>query len=157
MDNYDKFYQKALFFLSFRPRSEKEIRDYLKKKKSDDLTSEKIIESLKASNFINDKDFASWFIEQRTIIKPKAQRVIKMELKQKGIDNDLIEELLIETPSTDLAKAKKLAEKRIQRYGKVDDKRKVFEKMARYLASKGFDYDIIKEVIDQVLPKEYNE
>ena len=157
MDNFDKLYQKALFFLSFRPRSEKEIRDYLKKKKSDEQSTEKIIQRLKESKFINDKDFANWFIEQRTIIKPKAQRIIKIELKRKGIDNDLIEQLLIETPSTDLAKAKKLAEKRIQRYSKEIDRKKVFEKMARYLASKGFDYDVIKEVIDQVFGKEYND
>ena len=156
MDNFDKFYKKSINFLSFRPRSEKEIKDYLKKKKADDLTSEKIIQSLKESKFINDTDFAKWFIEQRTIIKPKAERVIRIELKQKGIAKDLIEELFENTSNTDLEKARQLAERRIKRYSNLKDRKKVFERMGRYLGSKGFNYDVIKEVIDPLLSKEYN-
>lgn len=156
MDNFDKYYQKALFFLSFRQRSEKEIRDYLKKKKAPEEITDKIIKNLKINKFLNDEEFVKWWIEQRTIIRPKSTRIIKIELQRKGIDRQLIENLLPKDSEGDFAKAKKLAEKRISRYGKVEDRRKVFEKMARYLASKGFDYDIIKEVIDQVLGKEYN-
>lgn len=156
MDNFDKFYNKSLYFLSFRLRSEKELRDYLKKNKVDDLTSEKIINSLKDSKFLNDEEFAKWFKEQRTTIKPKATRIIKMELKQKGISEDLINEVFKDNTDSDFEKAKQLAEKRINRYLKLSDKRKIYEKMGRYLASKGFDYDVIKEVIDQVFSKEYN-
>lgn len=156
MDNFDKFYNKALYFLSFRPRSEKELRDYLKKNKVDDLTSEKIINSLKNNKFLNDEEFAKWFKQQRTLIKPKATTVIKMELKQKGITEEIISEIFKDETESDLEKAKKLAEKRITRYLGLHDKRKVYEKMGRYLASKGFNYDVIKEVIDQVFSKEYN-
>lgn len=156
MDNFDKFYNKAIYFLSFRPRSEKELRDYLKKNKVDDLTSQKIIQSLLENNFLNDEEFAKWFKQQRTHIKPKANRLIKMELKQKGIAEEIISEIFKDEIDTDFEKAKKLAEKRITRYLSIQDKRKVYEKMGRYLASKGFNYDVIKEVIDQVFSKEYN-
>lgn len=156
MDNFEKYYKKALFFLSFRPRSEKELRDYLKKKKADDLTSEKIISSLRENKFLDDLEFAKWFKEQRTILKPKATRIIKMELKQKGISQDLMDEVFANDTNSDFEKAKKLAEKRINRYSKLEDKRKIYEKLGRYLASKGFNYDTIKEVIDQVFSKEYN-
>lgn len=156
MDNFDKFYNKALYFLSFRPRSEKELRDYFKKNKVDELTSQKIINSLKNSKFLNDEEFAKWFKQQRTLIKPKATRLIKMELKQKGITEEIITEIFKDETESDLEKAQKLAEKRIKRYLGTQDKRKVYEKMGRYLASKGFNYDVIKEVIDQVFSKEYN-
>src|SRR3989344_6604171 len=86
-----KFYNKALKFLSYRPRSEKEIRDKLKKKKASEETINKIILRLKENNFINDEEFVRWWIEQRTNFKPRSLRLIKMELKQKGVSNDLIE------------------------------------------------------------------
>ena len=165
MDNFNIFYKKALNFLSFRPRSEKEIRDYLSGKLRprsirkiipSEETIEKIISKLKDYKFINDEEFAKWWIEQRTLIKPKAGRIIKMELKQKGIDKELIDELLKNEKESDFEKAKKLAEKRIPRYSKIKEKRKIFEKLGRFLVSKGFDYDIIKKVVDQVFDKEYN-
>ena len=169
MDNFEKLYNKALRFLSFRPRSEKEIRNYLIKKiknkklnikneleneKSIETTIDSIISKLKEQKFINDKEFVRWWIEQRTIIKPKAARLIKFELKQKGISDELIEnsELRIKN---DLEKAFDLAQKRMSRY-KNEEPKRIYEKLGRFLAAKGFDYDLIKEVIDQVLSKEYN-
>ncbi len=159
MDNFEKFLNRTYNFLSFRPRSEKEIKDYLVKKKVDDLTINRIIESLKNSKFLDDKEFVKWWVEQRSKVRPKSMRFIKMELKQKGIGKELVEEVLedkdFETIS-DLDKALDLAQKRLKRYQNEEPK-KAWEKMARFLASKGFDFDIIKKVVDQVLRKEYND
>lgn len=167
-DSFSVNLNRALRFLSFRPRSEKEIRDYFKIKnqkssirqaqdkkiKIDEKIIESIIKKLKENKFINDEEFVKWWIEQRTRIKPRASRLIKFELKQKGISDELIQnsELRIKN---DFEKAMVLAEKRMPRY-KNEEPKKVYEKMSRFLASKGFDYDIIKQVIDQVLSKGYN-
>jgi regulatory protein len=154
MDDFEKFYRASLNYLSFRPRSEKEMRDYLTKKKCDNTTSKRIIESLKRTKFIDDEEFARRFVEQRTKIKPKANRVIKYELKQKGIVKELIDQLFEdkeESKTSDFSKALDLAERKMPRYAKIEDKRKVYEKLGRYLASKGFDWDTVKEVIDRVL------
>lgn len=156
MDTLDKFYERTLRFLSFRQRSEKEIRDYLKKKNADDLTAKKIIEKLKEHKFLNDEEFAKWWVEQRTRVKPKADRVIKYELKQKGIDLKIIESLFVNEDKSDFEKAFMLAEKKVKRLDKIEDKRKVYERLGRFLASKGFNYDTIKEVIDRTFSKEYN-
>lgn len=156
MDTLDKFYERTLRFLSFRQRSEKEIRDYLKKKDADDLTAKKIIDKLKEHKFLNDEEFAKWWVEQRTRVKPKADRVIKYELKQKGIDLKIIESLFENEDRSDFEKALVLAEKKMKRLDKLEDKRKVYERLGRFLASKGFNYDTIKEVIDRTFSKEYN-
>jgi regulatory protein len=155
MDDFEKFYKAAIRFLSFRPRSEKELSDYLMKKKCDDLTAKRIIESLTRDKFLNDEEFVRWWVEQRTILKPKASRVIKFELKQKGISKDLIDSFFEneESSTSDFTKALALAEKKMVRLVKLEDKRKIYEKLGRFLASKGFDWDTIKEVIDQVLGK----
>jgi regulatory protein len=153
MDDFEKFYKAAIRFLSFRPRSEKELRDYLVKKKCDDLTAKRIIESLTRDKFLNDQEFTKWWVEQRTILKPKASRVIKFELKQKGISKELLDNFFEENEDSDFANALKLAEKKLPRYARFEDKRKVYEKLGRFLASKGFDWDTIKAVIDRCLAK----
>lgn len=152
MDSFEKLYNKALRFLSFRPRSEKEVEDYLKKKNSDSETSKKIINKLKEYNFLNDKEFARLWFESRTKLKPRAKRVIKMELKQKGIDEEIIDNLFENNNTEDKEIALALAERRVKRYANEDPQKRK-EKMYRYLASKGFNYDIIKDVVDHILGK----
>ena len=166
MDNFTKLLNKSFRFLSYRPRSEKEVRDYLKKKisnfqfqisnfKTGEELMDSIIEKLKKQKFLDDREFAKWWIEQRSKVKPKALKFIIFELKQKGIEKDLIEEVLESKEFeivSDFDKAFKLAQKRINRY-RGETPKKAYEKMARFLASKGFDYDTIKKVIDQILPK----
>src|ERR1035437_78198 len=136
MDDFEKFYKTAIRFLLFRPRSEKELKDYLTKKKCDDLTAKRIIESLTRDKFLNDEEFVRWWVEQRTILKPKASRVIKFELKQKGIAKELIDSFYEneESSTSDFNKALNLAEKKMVRLGKIEDKRKVYEKLGRFLA-----------------------
>ena len=156
MDDFEKNYNLVLRFLSFRPRSEKEVMDYLKKKKVDLSIVQKIIGKLKEHRFINDEEFTRIWVQQRTKIKPRALRVIKRELIEKGIEKEKIEELLTscenEIPS-DFQKAFALAQKRVRKFKNLD-KNKFFEKMGRFLASKGFNYDIIKDVIKQLQNKE---
>lgn len=151
METADKLYKKTLNFLSFRPRSEKEVRDYLEKNKSDDVTALRIIQNLKENKFLDDIEFTKWWIEQRTLLRPRAWRVIEFELKRKGIPDEIIQnsELRIQT---DLETALKLAEKKMVRFKNLP-KEEIYQKLGRYLASKGFDWDIIKEVIDHYFHK----
>ena len=154
MDYFEKFYNSALRFLSYRPRSEKEVKDKLKvqssKFKVENPTAiiEKVIQKLKEYKFIDDVEFAKKWIESRLRFKPRSLRLIKMELKQKGIDPEIINNLQL-TINSDLESAKKLVEKRIERL-KGLDKQKVYEKLGRFLASKGFNWDTIKKAIDYV-------
>lgn len=157
-DDFGVNLNRALRFLSFRPRSEKEMRDYFKKKQVDSLVSQKIIDKLKENKFLNDMEFARWWVEQRTLIKPRAWRIIKIELKQKGISSEIIEELNINSESeekNDLTMAIELAQKRLPRYKNLS-RQEIYQKMGRFLISKGFDYDTVKRSIDEVFSKEYN-
>jgi regulatory protein len=151
---FEKFYNKALEFLSYRTRSEKEIRDKLKAKQVEPQVIEKIIAKLKEKKFINDENFARQWIENRSRFKPRSLRLIKLELKQKGISEEVMEkisndEFLI---FNDLEQAKKLVEKRIKRLKDLS-KQEIYQKLGRYLASKGFNWDTIKKAIDEVLDK----
>ena len=152
MDNstiFERYYNLSLRFLSYRPRSEKEIIDYLKKKKIDEVTQGKIIDKLKNYNFINDIEFAKFWIEQRTKFKHKPIRVIEYELKQKGINKDLIDEVLSSFESSkevDLESAKKLAEKKLDFYRSLNPKKRQ-EKVMSYLLRRGFNYEVVKKAL----------
>ena len=157
MGVFERFYNFALRFLSYRPRSEKEVRDRLKIKykksnlKDLKLIIDRVIERLKKHKFINDEEFAKWWIESRLRFKPRSLRLIKLELKQKGIDSETINKIINDKGLmiNDLEQAKKLVEKRIVRL-KGLDKQKVYEKLGRFLASKGFNWDTIKKTIDPI-------
>ena len=156
----DRFYNFALRFLSYRPRSEKEVRDRLKLKSQNSKVKittqnskviDKVIQKLKEKKFINDEEFAKGWVESRLRFKPRSARLIKIELKQKGISPEIIDKMINNEGLmiNDSENAKKLIEKRILRY-KGLSRQKIYEKLGRYLASKGFNWDTIKKAIDPV-------
>lgn len=158
-DIYKKYLESAIHFLSFRPRSEKEVRENLIKKRAPSEICEQIIKWLKEQRFIHDEDFTRWWIEQRSKFRPKALRIIKLELRQKGISTEIID-TLTNTSSpfdsrqefsiqTDLESAKQIVEKKIGRY-KGAEKKEIYRKLGAHLARKGFDWDTIKRSIDEV-------
>ncbi|OGH05776.1 MAG: hypothetical protein A2W22_06705 [Candidatus Levybacteria bacterium RBG_16_35_11] len=151
MEDFEKNYNRVLRFLSFRPRSKKEILDYLNKKKVSEEVAKKIIKKLLEYKFLDDFEFAKMWIAERTKLKPRALRIIKNELKQKGISQENLESIIqneeLQIPS-DFQMAFTLAQKRLKKYKNLS-KREFFEKMGRYLASKGFNYETIKKVVSR--------
>ena len=160
MDYFEKFYNKALKFLSYRPRSEKEVRNKLKikseKLKIEDSTAiiDRVIQKLKEYKFLDDVEFAKKWIESRLRFRPRSLRLIKIELKRKGIDPETIDKMINDEGLmiNDLENAKKLIQKKLERF-KSSSKEEIYQKLGRFLASKGFDWDTIKKSIDEVLKK----
>ena len=158
MGDFEKFYNVALRFLSYRPRSEKEVRDKLVRKKASKEIIKKVITKLKEQKFLNDEEFAKWWIEQRTSFRPRSLRLIKLELRQRGISDETVEDQISKIKDqigSDLERAKRLVEKRIRRFRNKFGmtKEMIYQKLGRYLASKGFDWDTIKQSIDELLFK----
>ena len=158
--------QEAAHFLSFRPRSEKEIRDFLLKKfkvkffhspEFLEIDKEKfisqVIEQLKKHNLINDSQFVSWWLEQRSSFNPKSEKVLRLELRQKGIDEELIEEKLATIDIMQRQQAiRQIIEKKIRLYAGLS-KFKLRNKLLRYLINHGFNYDLAKSLVDEFLEK----
>lgn len=157
MELFEKYYTHALKFLSYRPRSEKELRDSLIKRKAPDEIIQTIFKLLKEQKFLSDEDFTKWWIEQRSSFKPRSKRVISMELKQKGISQELITKYLVENEESsvnDLEQALRLIQKKSKRYEHLD-REELYQKLGGALARKGFSWDVIKRAIDLSLKKEW--
>lgn len=158
MDDFDKFYLIATNFLSYRPRSEKEVRDKLEQKNTPAEIIEKIISRLKEQRFLNDEKFAKDWIHSRSTYRLKSKRIIKMELQKKGIDPEIIEKTLNSKDDEELSDSqqiKKLLEKRFSRYKDLPGD-KLYQKLGGFLARRGFDWSTIKKSIDDILKSEYN-
>jgi len=150
-DQQGGLYDQALRFLSYRPRSEKEVRDYLQKKGGPIGTTEGIISELKRQDLIDDRAFTEWWLEQRKTFRPRGKFALMMELKQKGIDEELIKDAL-ERLIDEASLVKRLIEKRAKNYKNLDQ-RSFRRKMIGFLARRGFNWPIIQKVLEEMKEK----
>jgi regulatory protein len=151
-DARERALQQALLFLSYRARSEKEIRQNLSKHEIPEAVIEETLERLRRDGFANDKQFASAWVENRSIFRPRGRRALVLELRQKGIDDSTIESTLADVDEEALAyeagqkKARKLK-------GAALDPAKGLEwsefrkKMSEFLARRGFSYSVIAPIV----------
>ena len=137
-------FDKALTFLSATRKTEKEIRLHLSKKGYLPAVIDYAVEKLREYGFINDEEYAEAYTESAS--KKKGGRLIRMELKNKGLSEEAIENALSELDEgQELETAKGILEKYMR--GKTADKA-TLQKAYRHLMSKGFDYDTAKAAID---------
>jgi regulatory protein len=143
---FQKIYDKILRFGSLRPRSKREYEIWLKKHKVHESLHKELFNRLKRLDFLNDEKFAYWWVEQRKNFRPKSVRVLKFELRQKGIDRKIIEKVLSETKVDEVSIAKKLVEKKKYKWQKLDEFT-ARRKKSDYLLRKGFKWNVISQVI----------
>lgn len=145
---FDRAYTKALKYLAIRNRSEKEIRGYLIKNEFHEKIVEKVIDRLLSQNFLNDQDFAEWWIRGRQASRARSQNIIRKELRAKGVADTIIDKALAAEGKDDFTTAKKYFEKRKSRFDKYSGK-EYFQKAAAFLQRRGFSWDVVKKVLKE--------
>jgi len=150
-DEQEMAYLRAVNYLSYRPRAKAEIRKNLRKHDVPDEAIEAALERLEKNNFVNDKEFAKLWIENRNQFRPRGRHALRMELRQKGVADEVIENSLDQLVDEEtlvykagIKKARKLARYEWQDFRK---------KMAGFLARRGFSYGLISPL----LPKLWDE
>ncbi len=147
---YIKAKNKALNILSKADQSEKKIKEKLYSEFEED-TIDKVIDFLKRNNFINDDILAQKIVNTNVNLNKCGKNKIKQNLYIKGIDKNSIDDALSEIDDNiEYENAMYLAKKRYNRV-KNEDKRKIYQKISQHLAYKGFNYDIIKRVLNKLL------
>jgi len=143
---FQKTLDKLLRFATLRPRSEKEIKDYFRRKKVHESLHQKLFDRLNRLELINDEKFTKWWIEQRQAFRPKPRRVLEMELRKKGINKDIINKVLGEETIDEEKMAGELLIKKMYKWNNLEGFEQK-QKMSQYLAQKGFAWEIIKKVV----------
>jgi regulatory protein len=140
-------YLRALNLLSYRPRSSAEIRARLQKQDTADEVIEDVLARLQRTDLVNDRKFARIWVENRSEFSPRGRRALRVELRQKDISPEIIEEVLEKIDEPELAyragakKARNLKNK---------DRQEFRRKLSAFLARRGFDYETIKPVLNQL-------
>lgn len=146
-DTREWAYQQALLFLSYRARSEKEIRQNLLKHEISEEAIEETLQKLRDAGLANDNEFAQAWVENRNTFRPRSKRALTVELRQKGLDDEAIQASLSAVDEDALAYA--AAQKRAARFKDLEwvEFRK---KLSEFLARRGFSYSVIAPTVSKI-------
>ncbi len=131
----------AYYYLSYRPRSEHEMRQWLGKRGFPDEVIDKTIAKLKEQNLSDDLAFAQFWKENRLSFRPKSKRLIKRELRDKGVDAEIVQRVTEDIDDEEIAY--RLGSARMSALGNLDYP-DFYRRLSSYLAYRGFHYDVIK-------------
>lgn len=146
-DTAERAAERALDLLSYRPRSEAEIRERLAERHDPETVAE-VLERLRRSGLVDDREFARYWVQSRLQHNPRGVVALRQELYQKGVDKSAIEEALAEYDEEEAAaRAAQTARRKLR--GLPPD---VFRRrLTEYLLRRGFPYGIVQTVVQQVL------
>ena len=138
----------ALYHLSFKARTEKEVREYLKKYDIEDTIASQVIANLKDENWINDHQYAYSIINANQLSGDKGPYLLSQKLAQKGVPKSTIENVLKDFDFTEVAQ--RVAEKLLKKYTGKLPARALQEKIIQNLTNKGFSYSDAKGAFDNL-------
>lgn len=127
----------ATRYLAYRPRSERELRSRLRRRGIDDGTVERAVEKLMEQGLLNDQTFAQFWKDQRVTFRPRSRRLLEQELKLKGIDREIIGEIVADLD--DEAEAYRAGLKKARTLPRADYQT-FCKKIITYLRGRGFSY-----------------
>jgi len=147
-DQLAKALDKAIRFLSFRPRSEKEVFDKLLEKEFDEKVIKKTIKKLKEMGYLSNQAFIESWVKDRLATKPSGKKLLRLELQQRGISREEAEKALkkLVNEKTEKAMAQKALAKAQKKYKSLRGREKE-QKIINYLLRRGFEWDLIKTLI----------
>jgi regulatory protein len=141
-------FQQALRLLSFRPRSEAEIEKKLNDKGFDAKVSAYVIQRLTEEGYLGDLSFAKTWVENRSTFRPRSRRMLKYELRQKGVAEEHIESAL-ESVKDEPDLAYQAGIRYAARLADLD--RETFRKrLGAFLGRRGFSYGTLAPVVSQI-------
>jgi regulatory protein len=146
-DHFHRCFSAAAHYLSYRPRSESELRERLYWRGFDDDSIEAVIAKLKEQGLVDDVTFAQFWKDNRESFSPRSRWLTKLELRRKGVANDIIDQV-VDTVDDDhsayraaLSKARSLS---------LADYQGFRRRLGAYLKRRGFSYGVINHTTQQL-------
>jgi len=137
----------AIHYLSYRPRSESEMRDRLRQRGFDGETQEAVITRLKEQGLVDDTAFAQFWKDNRESFSPRSQWLTKLELRQKGIANSIIDEVTNGIDDNDSAYRTALSKAHSLSHSDYQNFRR---RLGEYLRRRGFSYEVINHTVERL-------
>ena len=141
---------RALNFLSYRPRSREEVRRYLRRKETPPEIIETALARLDRLDFVNDRTFAGFWIESREHFSPRGARALKNELRMKGVERDVVDELV--NDEQDEERALRAGRKKAVTLVKASniDYATFRNRLGSFLQRRGFGYQVVTKTVREL-------
>jgi len=146
-DRRQRCLNAAYRYLSYRPRSESEVREKLQRRGFDGDCTEAAISRLREQGLVDDAAFAQFWKENRESFSPRSQRLTRLELKRKGVGSDVIEQVTADVDDGDSAYRAALG--KVRRLP-LSDYQGFRRRLGEYLRRRGFNYEVINHTVERV-------
>jgi regulatory protein len=147
-DQIEDGFQKALKFISYKPRTKFEVVKKLRENDFDEGSISIVMEMLIEKGYVNDSHYAKNWVENRSIYKPRSKKLITWELKNKQISEEIISEV-----TGDMIPEEKLAMLAAEKYTRRlsgNEKEVFFRRLSGYLIRRGFSYSIVNVTVQKI-------
>ncbi len=144
-DLAERAYERSLRYLSYRPRSEQEMRRYLENKDVEPDVISQVIDRLRRMRLLDDAAFAEFWVENRESFRPRGAWALRGELRQKGVASEVIEEALSDLDEE--SAALRASEQAVRRYARLDYET-FFRRFVGYLQRRGFPYGLSRRMVE---------
>jgi regulatory protein len=146
-DHFHRCLNAATHYLSYRPRSESELRERLRRRHFDDDNVEAVIVNLKERGLVDDKAFAQFWKDNRQSFSPRSQWLTKLELRRKGVADDLVAEVVDAIDDDDNAYQAALSKARSL---PLSDYQSFHHRLGEFLKRRGFGYGVTNHVVERM-------
>jgi len=137
----------ATHYLSYRPRSEFELRQRLYRRGFDGDSVEAVLAELKARGLVNDMEFAQFWQDNRHVFRPRSCALTRLELRRKGVAEEIITQVVSSVNDGDSAYRAALSRARrlpLSDYGAFR------RRLGEHLRRRGFSYGVISKTVEQL-------
>jgi len=146
-DYFHRCFNAAVNFLSYRPRSESEMRERLQRRGFDGDSIEAVIAKLKEQGLVNDMAFAQFWKDNRESFSPRSHGLTKLELRRKGVATDIIAKVVDEVDDANNAYRAALSKARGL---PMFDYQGFRRRLGDYLKRRGFGYEVINHTVERI-------
>ena len=138
----------AYRLLTYRPRSRAELIQKLRDREFDAAVVEAVVSDLVRLGYVDDRQFAEQWASSRVRLRAFGRRRIELELRNKGVDREIIEEALAAVfgAEPELGTAMSAAEKKLNTMRSTDRETRR-RRLAGFLERKGYSFEVIRRVV----------
>jgi regulatory protein len=150
-DEQARAMEAALVYFTQRPRSERELRDFLARRETPPEVTESLVRRLGELNLVDDAAFARYWVENRQQHRPRGGRLLKLELRRKGIADEIATEAVqagVEQEEP-VAAAYRAGQRKAQGLNRLEPP-EFQNRLGQYLQRRGFDYEAVRAAVRQL-------
>jgi regulatory protein len=149
--------ERAINYLSFRPRSQEEVRRYLRKKETPPEIIEAVLERLQRLDYLNDRSFTSFWVENRERFNPRGAQALRSELRMKGVEREIVDEVVDDEHDEELALRAASRKAALLLQTPSIDYATFRNRLGGFLQRRGFSYEIVARVVRALWQEHQND